>query len=43
EKDNQSEISIMPSISASNCDNNNQQLPYNTNKSNQLLLEGIVK
>ncbi|CAG8699076.1 13417_t:CDS:2, partial [Dentiscutata erythropus] len=39
----QSEISIMPSMSVSNCESSNQQLPYDIIKSNQLLLEGIIE
>ncbi|CAG8735991.1 10874_t:CDS:2 [Cetraspora pellucida] len=39
----QSEISTIPSMSISNCDSSNQQLLYDINKSNQLLLESIIK
>ncbi|CAG8810708.1 15929_t:CDS:1, partial [Dentiscutata erythropus] len=41
--DSQSEISTTPSMSISNCGRSNQQLPYDINKSNQLLLEGIIE
>ncbi|CAG8794776.1 4960_t:CDS:1, partial [Dentiscutata erythropus] len=40
QQDIQSEISI---TSVSNCDNSNQLLLYNTNKSNQLLLEEMIE